>query len=113
MKDEIKKILGQNDDDEVSPPIFWDACKAVLRGVIIAKMTALKKQNLKNLTNLEFKLKILQREHKKTLKPDLENEMQLVKTQINKIESKNIIKNLQYVKQKNRNRQQIIQITGS
>ena len=59
MKDEIKeeigKYLNENDNGEVSPPFLWDACKAVLRGKIIAKTAALKKEKNKELINLEVK----------------------------------------------------------
>lgn len=41
MKDEIKEEIGKylngNDNGEVSPPLLWDACKAVLQGKITAE----------------------------------------------------------------------------
>ena len=36
LKDEIKLYLDNNDNEEVTPPILWDALKAVIRGKIIA-----------------------------------------------------------------------------
>ena len=36
MTREISLYLESNDNDEVMPPILWDALKAVLRGKIIA-----------------------------------------------------------------------------
>lgn len=65
IKDDIKQYIQDNDIEEVSPPLLWDACKAVLRGRIIAKTAALKKDKQKELINLEGKLEGLQREHKK------------------------------------------------
>lgn len=32
IRKDIKDYLDENDNGEVSPPILWDACKAVLRG---------------------------------------------------------------------------------
>lgn len=47
MKEEIVKELQtyieDNDNGEVSPSVLWDACKAVMRGKIIAKTSYLKK----------------------------------------------------------------------
>lgn len=47
MREEIVKAIQTyievNDNGEVSPPVLWDACKAVLRGKIIAKSAYLKK----------------------------------------------------------------------
>ena len=36
LKHEIKLYLDQNDNEEVTPPILWDALKAVIRGRIIS-----------------------------------------------------------------------------
>ena len=36
LKSEIELYLENNDNEEVTPPILWDALKAVLRGKIIA-----------------------------------------------------------------------------
>ena len=35
LKNVIKLYLDQNDNEEVTPPILWDALKAVIRGRII------------------------------------------------------------------------------
>lgn len=47
MKEEIMKELQtyieDNNNGEVSPSVLWDACKAVMRGKIIAKAAYLKK----------------------------------------------------------------------
>ncbi len=99
MRAEIEKYLHENDNGEVSPSILWDTCKAVLQGKIIAKTAALKKYK-QQLIDLEVKLKGLQREHKTTLDANLEGEMQQFKAQINDFQSRDILKNLLFVKQK-------------
>ena len=43
MTREISLYLESNDNDEVMPPILWDALKAVLRGKILA-FSSYKKQ---------------------------------------------------------------------
>lgn len=67
IKDKIKQYMEDNDNGEVSPPFLWDACKVVLRGRIIAKTGALKKNKQQELINLEGKLEGLQRKHKKNI----------------------------------------------
>lgn len=74
--------MEENDNGEVLPPVLWDACKAVLRGKIIAKTAPSKKNKQQELINLEVKLKMLQREHKTIMDKNLSRKMQQVKTQI-------------------------------
>lgn len=93
IKDKIKQYMEDNDNGEVSPPFLWDACKVVLRGRIIAKTAALKKNKQQELINLEGKLEGLQRKHKKTLDPNITKEIQQLKSQINTIQTQGILKN--------------------
>lgn len=56
MKDQIKvdieEDLEPNDNGKVSPPVLWDACKAVLRGKIIGYSSYLKRSWQKKLNSL-------------------------------------------------------------
>lgn len=49
LKTDIQRYFEENDHGEVSLPVLWDACKAVLRGTLIAKVSFLKKLRQKNL----------------------------------------------------------------
>lgn len=66
MKEDIEKdiceYVEQNDNGEVSPSVLCDACKAVMRGKLIARATYRKKINQLRL---------------KTLQTDLEKEVEL------------------------------------
>jgi len=53
MKAEINTYLENNDNGEVSSPILWDACKAVMRGKIIAITSLLKKTRQEKLNKLQ------------------------------------------------------------
>lgn len=77
---DILNYVKDNDNGEVSPPILWDACKAVMRGKAIAATSFLKKQRAKSLSNLQFQLKKLESEHKRTL--NLATEMELKRLEI-------------------------------
>ena len=72
----------------------------MITGRSLSKTAAIKKKKQQELINLEIKLKRLQTEHKATLDPNLNKEMQQLKTQINNIQSRDILKNVMFVKQK-------------
>lgn len=64
IKKEISLYLELNDNGEVSPPILWDALKAVLRGKIIAISSYKKKIRNKTFEDLQNKLEELERKQK-------------------------------------------------
>ena len=68
LKSEIKLYLENNDSEELTPPILWDALKAVMRGKMIVISSYEKKVREKKLKNLEEVLKRLQKEDAKSLK---------------------------------------------
>lgn len=75
IKGEIHFYLETNDRGDVSPPILWDALKAVLRGKIIAISSYKKKMRNKKLGELQNKLKELEKKHKKKTAKDLLEEI--------------------------------------
>ena len=68
IKEEIKKYLETNDNENTMTQNLWDAAKAVLRGKFIAIQSYLKKQEKSQINNLTLHLKQLQKEEQKTLK---------------------------------------------
>lgn len=60
--------LENNDNEDVTPPIAWDALKAVIRGKIIAMSSYEKRIRGQKLKILEEELKRLQNEHAKSPK---------------------------------------------
>lgn len=75
MIKEIETYIEENDNGEVSPPVLWDACKAVLRGKIIAKSAYLKKMKQRKLDTLQSDLKRLEREHEDKLDERINQEI--------------------------------------
>ena len=65
MKEEIKKYLGKNDNENTTTQNLWDAAKAVLRGKFIAIQSYLKKLESSQINNLTVHLKQLQKEEQK------------------------------------------------
>ena len=66
IKEEIKKYLETNDNENMTNKNLWDTAKAVLRGKFIAIQSYLKKQEKSQTTNLTLHLKQLEKEEQKT-----------------------------------------------
>ena len=65
IKEEIKKYLETNDNENTMTQQIWDAAKAVLRGKFIAIQSYLKKQETAQINNLSLHLKQLEKEELK------------------------------------------------
>ena len=65
IKEEIKKYLETNDNENMTTQNLWDAAKAVLRGKFIAIQSYLKKQETSQINNLTLHLKHLEKEEQK------------------------------------------------
>lgn len=100
IKIDIKEYLKENDTEEVSPPIVWDASKAVLRGKIIGYCSTLKKQRKEKLERLQTELKKLEKIHKNTLNKGTKQEIERKKNELNEIYSNDIKKKLVFLKQR-------------
>ena len=68
IKEEIKKYLETNDNENMMTQNLWDAAKVVLRGKIIAIQCYLKKQETSQINNLTLHLKQLEKEEQNTQK---------------------------------------------
>ena len=60
IKEEIKKYLGTNDNENMTIQNLWDATKAVLRGKFITIQAYLKKQETSQINNLTLYLHTIQ-----------------------------------------------------
>ena len=65
IKEEIKKYLETNDNENMMTQHLWDAAKAFLRGKFIAIQSYLKKQEKSQMNNLTLHLKQLEEEEPK------------------------------------------------
>ena len=68
IKREIKTFLETNDHENMTTQNLCDAAKAVLREKCIAMQSYLKKQGKRQIDNLTFHLKQLEKGEPKTLK---------------------------------------------
>ena len=68
IKEEIKKYLETNDNENTMTQNLWDAAKAVLKGKFIAIQSYLMKHEKSQINNLTLHLKHLEKEELKTPK---------------------------------------------
>ena len=62
IKEEIKKYLEKNDNENTMTQNLWDAAKAVLRRKFIVIKSYLRKQENSHINNLTLHLKQLEKE---------------------------------------------------
>ena len=90
-KEEIRKYLETNDNENTTTQNLWDAAKAVLRGKFIAMQAYLKKQEKSQVNNLTLHLKKLGKEEHTKPKVSRRKEIIKIRAEINEIETKKTI----------------------
>ena len=88
IKEEIKKYLETNDNENTMIQNLWDVTKAVLRGKFIAIQAHLKKHEKSQINNLTLHLK---QEEQRKPKVSRRKEIIKIRAEINDIETKKTI----------------------
>ena len=91
IKDEIKKYLETNDNENTKTQNLWDAAKAVLRGKFTAIQSYLKKQGKAQIKNLTLHLKELEKEEQTKPKVNIRKEVIKIRAEINETKTKKTI----------------------
>ena len=93
IKEEIKRYLETNENEDKTIQNLWDTGKAILRREIIALQAYLRKQE-KNWNNLTLHLKELEKEQQ--TKPNVSRKKEIIKVgaEINEVESKKMIQKI-------------------
>ena len=91
IKEEIKKYLETNDNENTTTQNLWDAAKAALRWKFIAIQSHLKKQENSQINSLTLHLKQLEKEEQRKPKVNRRKEIIKIRAEINEIETKKTI----------------------
>ena len=91
IKEEIKKYLETNDNENTMTQNLRDVAKADLRGKFTAIQAYLKKQEKSQISNLTFHLKELVKEEQTKTKVSRRKEIIRIRAEINEIEAKKTI----------------------
>ena len=86
IKEEIKKYIETNDNENTTTQNLWVAAKAVLRGKFRAIQSHLKKQEKFQINNLTLHLKQLEKEEQRKSKVSRRKEIIKIRAGINEIE---------------------------
>ncbi len=93
-------MYKDNVTEEISPPMIWDAAKAVLRGKIIAAASFKKRQCQKKLLALQNQLKILEDIHAQDHNTNILQQIKKIRTEINILYTQEIEKKMLFTRQK-------------
>ena len=91
IKEESKKHLETNDNENTMTQNLWDAAKAVLRGRFTAIKSYLQKQEKSQINNLTLHLKQSEKEEQENPKVSRRKEIIKIRSEINEKEMKEII----------------------
>ena len=91
IKEEIKKYLETNDNENMMIWNLWDAAKAVLSRKFIAIQSYLKKQEKSQINNLTLNLKELKKEEQTKPKVSRRKEIIKIRPEINEKQMKETI----------------------
>ena len=94
IKEEIKKYLAANDNEDTTLQYLWDAAKAVLRGKFIAIQAHLRKQEKAQINKLTLHLKQLEREEQTRPKVSRRKEIIKIRAEINELDTKKTIEKI-------------------
>ena len=97
IKEEIKKYLEKNDNENMTTQNLWDTAKTELRGKFIATQSYLRKQERYQINNLAVHLKHLEKGEQTKPKVSRRKEIK-IRAEINDIETKRIIEKINETK---------------
>ena len=86
IREEIKKYIETNDNENVTTQNLWNAAKAVLKGKFIGIQSHVKKQEKSQINNLTLHLKQLEKAVSKKPKVSRRKEIIKIRSEINEKE---------------------------
>jgi hypothetical protein len=88
IKEEIKRFLEINYNENMTYQNIWDTAKVVLRGKFIAMRAYIKRSERSQINDLILKLKLLEKREQENPKISRRKEIIKIRAEINEIETK-------------------------
>jgi hypothetical protein len=87
IKEEIKRFLEVNENENKTYQNLWDAAKAVLRGKFVATTAYIKRTERSQINDLIIQLKLLEKQEQANPKISRRKEIIKIRDEINEIET--------------------------
>jgi hypothetical protein len=87
IKEEIKRFLEVNENENMTYWNLWDSAKAVLRGKFIAMTAYIKRSERSQINDLMLHLKLLEKQEQVNPKTSRRREIIKIRAEINEIET--------------------------
>jgi hypothetical protein len=87
IKEEIKKFLEVNENENMTYKNLWDTAKAVLRGKFIVMSAYIKRTERSQINDLTLQLKLQEKQEQANPKTSRRKEIIKIKVEINEIET--------------------------
>ena len=94
IKEEIKRCIKTNDNEDTTIQNLWDTTKEVLRGKFMTIQSYLRKEAKMQINNLTLQFKYLEKEEQTKPKISRRKEIIKISTEINNIETEKTIEKI-------------------
>jgi hypothetical protein len=94
IREEIKRFLEVNENENMIYQNLWDTAKAVLRGKFITISAYIKRTERSQINDLMLHLKLLERQEQANLNTSRRREIIKIRAKINEMETKKPYKDL-------------------
>jgi hypothetical protein len=98
IREEIKKVLEFNENENTTYQNLWDIAKAVLKGKFTAMITYIKNTERSQIKSIMLHLILLEKQEQAKPKTSKKREIIKIRAKINNIETKNTIQRINETK---------------